>query len=148
MRRYESIIIFDPDLSEEQRSPVLERAKELIPQQGGFLAFIDDWGAKKLAYEIKKKERGYYVRFDYCGTAALVDEMERFFRIDDRVLKYMTVLIDQQPNLENIKEEMAKAEIQKNIPAEIKEPEDVQAPEVEAAEVETIPEESDKEEKE
>jgi small subunit ribosomal protein S6 len=148
MRRYESIIILDPDLSEEQRSPVLERAKELIPQQGGFLAFIDDWGAKKLAYEIKKKERGYYVRFDYCGTAALVDEMERFFRIDDRVLKYMTVLIDQQPNLENIKEEMAKAEIQKNIPAEIKEPEDVQAPEVEAAEVETIPEESDKEEKE
>jgi small subunit ribosomal protein S6 len=148
MRRYESIIILDPDLSEEQRSPVLEKAKELIPQQGGFLAFIDDWGAKKLSYEIKKKERGYYVRFDYCGTGALVDEMERFFRIDDRVLKYMTVLIDQFPNLENIKEEIAKAEIQKSLSTETKAPEDAQAPEAEAPEVETIPEKNDEEEKE
>ena len=84
MRRYESIIILDPDLSEDQRSPVLERVAELIRLEGGILVLIDDWGAKKLAYEIKKKERGHYVRFDFCGTAALVDESERFFRIDDR----------------------------------------------------------------
>jgi small subunit ribosomal protein S6 len=110
MRRYETIVILDSDLSEDQRSSVSGRAREVITQQDGFLAFIDDWGARKLAYEIKKKERGYYVRFDYCGTGAVVNEMERIFRIDDGVLKYMTVLTDEAPDLEDIKEEIVKAE--------------------------------------
>jgi small subunit ribosomal protein S6 len=46
MRRYETIIIIDPDLSAEQRAPVLERVKDVIAQQDGYLAFIDDWGSK------------------------------------------------------------------------------------------------------
>ncbi|MDL1967554.1 MAG: 30S ribosomal protein S6, partial [Deltaproteobacteria bacterium] len=69
-----------------------------------------------LAYEIKKKSRGYYVRLDYCGTGKLVDEMERFFRIDDRVMKYMTVLLDKYADIELLKEEMAKAEVKKTEP--------------------------------
>ncbi len=79
MRRYETIIILDPDLSAEKREPVLKRVQDVIEQQGDYLVLIDDWGSRKLAYEIKKKERGYYVRFDFCGTAAVVDEIERFF---------------------------------------------------------------------
>jgi small subunit ribosomal protein S6 len=110
MRRYETFIIIDPDLSEEQRLPVLERVKEIMAQLSGFLIRVDDWGSRKLSYAIKKKERGYYVRFDFCGTGALVNEMERFFRIDERVLKHMSVLLDAHPDLERIKEEMAKAE--------------------------------------
>ncbi|HSO61013.1 MAG TPA: 30S ribosomal protein S6 [Desulfobacterales bacterium] len=110
MRRYETFIIIDPDLSEEQRLPVLERVKEIMAQLSGFLIRIDDWGSRKLSYAVKKKERGYYVRFDFCGTGQLVNEMERFFRIDERVLKHMSVLLDAHPDLERIKEEMAKAE--------------------------------------
>ena len=110
MRHYETIIILDPDLSAEKQEPVLKRVQDVIEQQGGYLAFLDDWGSRKLAYEIKKKERGYYVRFDFCGTAAVVDEIERFFRIDDRVLKYMTVLLDKMVDIEKIKEEVAAAE--------------------------------------
>ena len=110
MRRYETFIIIDPDLSEEQRLPVLERVKEIMAQLSGFLIRVDDWGSRKLSYAVKKKERGYYVRFDFCGTGQLVNEMERFFRIDERVLKHMSVLLDTQPDLERIKEEMAKAE--------------------------------------
>jgi len=75
----------------------------------GFLVFTDEWGERKLAYDIKKRTRGYYVRFDYCGLSQLVDEIERFFRIDDRVLKYMTVLLDKAADLEKIKEEKAEA---------------------------------------
>jgi small subunit ribosomal protein S6 len=75
----------------------------------GFLVFTDDWGERKLAYDIKKRTRGYYVRFDYCGLSPLVDEIERFFRIDDRALKYMTVLLDKAADLEKIKEEKAEA---------------------------------------
>ena len=118
MRRYETITIIDPDLSEEERRPVLERVEGLMPQQDGLLVEIDEWGARKLAYEIKKKMRGFYVRFDYCGTGELVNEIERFFRIDDRVLKYMTVLQEDQVDIDQIKAMIAAAaESKKEKPA-------------------------------
>lgn len=110
MRRYETIFIIDPDISEEERSPLFERLNDLVPQYNGLLVMAEEWGNKKLAYEIKKKARGFYVRLDYCGTGTLVNEIERFFRIDDRVLKYMTVLLEKDIDVEIIKEEIAKAE--------------------------------------
>ena len=110
MRRYETFVIIDPDLSQEQREPLIGRVEELITQMDGFLVKTDDWGERKLAYDIKKKGRGYYVRFDFCGLAPLVNEIERFFRIDDRALKYMTVLLNRDVDLEKIKEEKAARE--------------------------------------
>ena len=110
MRKYETFVIIDPDLSQEQREPLIGRVEELITQMDGFLVKTDDWGERKLAYDIKKKGRGYYVRFDYCGLAPLVNEIERFFRIDDRALKYMTVLLNRDVDLEKIKEEKAARE--------------------------------------
>jgi small subunit ribosomal protein S6 len=118
MRRYETIIIMDPDLPPEKQEPVLKRVEETIAQQDGYLALIDDWGTKKLAYAIKKKERGHYIRFDFCGTGALVNEMERFFRIDDSILKYMTVLLDKKVDIEKIKEEVAARASQAAAPKE------------------------------
>jgi small subunit ribosomal protein S6 len=118
MRRYETFIILDPDLSAEMRAPVLDRVKEIMGQMNGVLVRIDEWGSRKMAYAIRKKERGYYVRFDYCGSTQMVNELERFFRIDERVLKYMTVLLDPQPNIERIREEIAKAEAEAQKPVE------------------------------
>jgi small subunit ribosomal protein S6 len=108
MRRYETIFIADPDLSDEERTPLLDRIIDLIPEHDGFLVLVDEWGSKKLAYEINKKVRGYYIRLDYCGTGTLVGEIERLFRIDDRVLKYMTVLLEKDVDIENLKEEIAR----------------------------------------
>ena len=110
MRRYETFVIIDPELSQDQREPLIGRVEELISQMEGFLVLTDDWGERKLAYDIKKKGRGYYVRFDYCGLAPLVNEIERFFRIDDRALKYMTVLLNGDADLEKIKAEKAAKE--------------------------------------
>jgi len=118
MRRYETIFIIDPDLSDEERNPVVERLQEIINQHGGFLVITDEWGSKKLAYEVKKKIRGYYIRIDYCGTGKLVNEIERFFRIDDRVMKYMTVLLEREVDVERIKEEKAKSELEEDLHTE------------------------------
>ncbi len=107
MRRYEGVVITDPDISEEQRGQVFSRVLDLIPQSGGALLDQEDWGVRKLAYTIRKKARGHYVRIDFCGNGALVDEMERFYRIDDRVLKYMTVLLAKDVDMEKLKEETA-----------------------------------------
>jgi small subunit ribosomal protein S6 len=110
MRRYETIVIVDADVSENDRVALLSRIQEIIPQQEGVLIKEDLWGIKKLAYEIKKKPRGYYARYDYCGMGPLVDELERFFRIDDRVLKYLTVLLDSDADVEKIQAELVAAE--------------------------------------
>jgi small subunit ribosomal protein S6 len=110
MRRYETIIITDPDMAEEARKALTARIGELMAAEGGFLIKQDDWGMRKLAYEIRKKPRGFYTLFDFCGQSALVDEMERQFRIDDRVLKYMTVVLEKEADLESIKAEIAAAE--------------------------------------
>ncbi|HEA68393.1 MAG TPA: 30S ribosomal protein S6 [Desulfobacterales bacterium] len=110
MNRYETFIISDPDISDEKRASLFERINQLIPKENGFMVAFDEWGIKKLAYEIKKKIRGHYVRLDYCGTGTLVNEIERFSRIDDRVMKYMTVLLEKEADIDRIKEEIAKAE--------------------------------------
>ncbi len=109
MRRYETIVIVDPDIGEEQRAPVFDRIRELVPQKGGLVVEFDEWGARKMAYQVKKKKRGYYLRVDYCGTGDLVNEMERQFRIDDRVLKYMTILLEDDVDMESIQEKMSQA---------------------------------------
>ena len=109
MRRYEMFTILDPDLAEEDRKPVLDRIHDEITKQDGLMVEVDVWGNRNLAYEIKKKSRGFYVRYDYCGTGALVDELERFFRIDDRVMKYMTVLLEKDADVDAIKAELEQA---------------------------------------
>jgi small subunit ribosomal protein S6 len=134
MRRYETIVIVDPDIGEDQRAPVFDRIKELVPQKGGLVVEFDEWGARKMAYEVKKKKRGYYLRVDYCGTGDLVSEMERQFRIDDRVLKYMTILLEDDVNMERIQEKMSQAS-----EAEAPAADDAPAPEPAAPAAESAP---------
>ena len=138
MRRYETFVIIDPDISEEQRSPIIERATDLISQENGLTVKVDEWGKRKLAYEIKKKPRGYYVLLDFCGNASIVDEMERFFRIDDRVMKYMTVLLDRDVDMEKIKEDLDRAQAEREAAAAETKSDDEQA----APEGETVADES------
>ncbi len=148
MRRYETFVIVDPDISQEERDPVFARVKELITQMDGFLVFEDVWGERKLAYQIKKKERGYYVRFDYCGLAPLVNEIERFFRIDDRALKYMTVVLDKDVDLAKVQEEKAAAESQlEPEPAPPATPQETESAELHQEEAEVKEEEKKEEEK-
>lgn len=133
MRRYETVFIIDPDASAEQRAAILERVNSEIEKYQGVLLQFDEWGLRKMAYPVKKKPRGYYVLCEYCGDKGeLISEIERFFRIDDNVMKYMTV-----QTADDIDPETAKAEIEarKNQPP----------PEVDAAEAEAKADESEME---
>ncbi len=147
MNRYETFIISDPDISDEKRASLFERINQLISQENGFMVAFDEWGTKKLAYEIKKKIRGHYVRLDYCGTGTLVNEIERFSRIDDRILKYMTVLLEKEADIDRIKEEIAETEPVTDLVEESKKNQDAEsnsdpvlfdAPGSEAMEIEKV----------
>jgi len=116
MRRYEAVFIVDTELSEEQHQQLFNKLKGLVPDDQGMLVEFDEWGSKRLAYEIKKHTRGYYVLMDFCGDGALVKEIERNMRLDDRVLKYMTVLKDKGVDVEALKAELEAAKEQESIP--------------------------------
>jgi len=155
MNRYETFIISDPDISDEKRASLFERINQLISQENGFMVAFDEWGTKKLAYEIKKKIRGHYVRLDYCGTGTLVNEIERFSRIDDRILKYMTVLLEKEADIDRIKEEIAETEPVTDLVEESKKNQDAEsnsdpvlfdAPGSEAMEIEKVKTEKKNEE--
>ncbi len=91
MRRYETIFILRPNAGEDEINRIVENTTKIIVDEKGTIIEMDKWGMKKLAYLIKKESLGYYVYCDYAGTPAAVAEIERKFRIDDIVLKYMTI---------------------------------------------------------
>jgi len=94
MRRYETISIIRPAVGDDEIEAINQRSISIIEDDGGTIVKKDDWGLKTLAYLIKKEQQGYYVYMDYGATHAAVTEMERQFKIDDRVLKFMTVKLD------------------------------------------------------
>jgi len=91
MRRYETIVIVRPGAGETEFSSVSDKVTGTIEGFGGLIVRIDRWGLKKLAYPIKKEAQGDFLYVEYAGLPDGVKEMERLIRIDDRVLKYMTV---------------------------------------------------------
>ncbi len=91
MQIYESIFITRPTLSEEDTTKLLAKVKTVVEKNGGSIAQTENWGKKKLAYEVKKERKGIYIIMRFSGSGKLVDELERSFRVEDSILKYMTV---------------------------------------------------------
>ena len=107
MRRYETIFILRPSLNEDEITAIIDRSTNILTEVDGQIIELDKWGMKKLAYPIKKDLQGYYVFCDYCSTPDAVAEMERKFRLDDAVLRYMTLKTNNDINDEEIAEATA-----------------------------------------
>lgn len=97
MRKYETIFILQPDLSEDDVKIVTDKVNEVVASFKGEFHRLDDWGARKLAYPIRKYPRGRYFYLRCNGGSALVAELERRLRLDERVLRYLTVNITDEP---------------------------------------------------
>jgi small subunit ribosomal protein S6 len=105
MRHYEILFIVTPDSSEEDLKAVATKFKGVVTGMNGIVTSYDEQGRKKLAYSVKKQNKGYYVLMDYVGSADIVPEIERNMRLDDRVLKYLTVKLADQVDPESIEPE-------------------------------------------
>lgn len=97
MRRYETIYITLPDLSEEDQAALQEKIRSLISAYKGEIINLEDWGVKKLGYEIRKNKNGRYYLLDYQAAPGVVRELERNLRLNDRILKYLTVKVAKPP---------------------------------------------------
>jgi small subunit ribosomal protein S6 len=96
MRRYETIFIASPTLTDEQAEELVRQFEGIIAEQGGELLKTERWGRKKLAYEVQKFSEGYYTLFDMNAGPTLIAELERRFRNHDSVIKYLSVRMDEQ----------------------------------------------------
>jgi small subunit ribosomal protein S6 len=98
------------DLNEDDITALIERIQTIITDRKGVIAKVDKWGKRHLAYEIKKHRDGYYFLIDFAGDGAIVNEIERNCKIDDRVIKFMTVKKEGATTAEGIEQEAAAAE--------------------------------------
>ncbi len=110
---YESIFIINPNLSDEEIAGIIKKMQDVLTNQGGEMLKFEDWGKKKLAYEIKKQKRGHYAFFQFKAAPAAVSELERTYKLTDTVIKFLTVKLEKElrtrPEPRKKKKEAAKA---------------------------------------
>lgn len=105
MRHYETTYILRPGLGEALFTEIIDRTNAIVSDFGGMLVVQERIGLRRLAYAIKKETRGYYVYINFAAPGEAVAEIERVFRIDDRVLRYLTVKLGDSIDAEGIEAE-------------------------------------------
>ncbi|HEY5576425.1 MAG TPA: 30S ribosomal protein S6 [Clostridiaceae bacterium] len=96
MRKYETIFILQPTLDEEAVKANIEKFKGVIENGGGVIENVDFWGKRKLAYEIKKVNEGFYTLINFSADAELPKELDRIFRINDTIVRHIIVNIERK----------------------------------------------------
>jgi small subunit ribosomal protein S6 len=96
MRIYEELFIVRPDATDEEIDPLIEQLKGVITQAGGTIDKTDKWGMRRLAYRVMKFTEGQYILFQFTAEAPVVKELERRLRVNDLVIKFLTVRIDEK----------------------------------------------------
>ena len=94
MNKYESVLIARQDLGASQVSTLVDELKNVISAQGGEVVRVDNWGLKNLAYRIKKNRKGHYVLLNISAPATAVAEYERVMRVNEDIIRYMTVKVE------------------------------------------------------
>jgi small subunit ribosomal protein S6 len=102
MRHYETIYIVRPNVSDDDYAEVVNKFRGILESHKGIIIKVDEWGKQKLAYMIKKNDKGFYVRNEYCGSPDLIGFFERNLKLDERILKYQTVKLDEDVDPETL----------------------------------------------
>lgn len=96
MNKYESVIIINPKLEEKDIKETIDKYQKMMKEFAKRDVIVNEIGEKKLAYEIQKNKTGYYVIFNFYSEYENIAELERNFRIDDNVMKFITVRQEEQ----------------------------------------------------
>ena len=96
IRQYEVLFIVDPDADEDEVNKITDTFKQIITDQGGSITKAETLGRRQLAYEILHKREGTFVDLELEGSGKEIAELERRMRVNDRILRYLTVRMDEQ----------------------------------------------------
>jgi len=141
-RQYESVVILNAALEDRQIEEATNRIKETVSVNGGEIFDIDIWGRKRLAYPIQKAKSGYYSIFYFNAPSDAIKKIERMYRLDEDIFRYLTIVLDKtdMANFEKkkadkaLKEEQAKSAIEPEKEENANEPSEKEKPEDETSE--------------
>ncbi len=91
---YESVVILNAALEDEQIGAILKRIEDTITTNGGEITDVEKWGRKRLAYPIQKSKSGFYTVFRFTAPRDLIATLERAYRLDETVIRYLTIVLD------------------------------------------------------
>ena len=128
MRKYENLVIVKPTFTAEEIQSSLKAIEEVITSNGGEIATTDSMGMRKLAYPIDKNERGYYHVIYYSIAPSAINEIERRFRINEDLLRFVTIKYDTNREIAAWNHLVQKAEKKAATPAKEETPEVTEAP--------------------
>ncbi|SHI57175.1 SSU ribosomal protein S6P [Hymenobacter daecheongensis DSM 21074] len=94
VRNYETVFILTPVLNESQVQETIEKFTQVLKENSADIIHAENWGLKKLAYPIQKKSTGYYHLVEFTGSGNIVDVLELAFRRDERVIRFLTTVLD------------------------------------------------------
>ncbi|MCX7876926.1 MAG: 30S ribosomal protein S6 [Melioribacteraceae bacterium] len=93
-RTYESVVLINAALEDDQIEVILNKIQETITNHGGSIIEVDKWGRKRLAYPIRKTKSGYYAIFRFTATPDLISTLERNYRLEENIYRYLTIVLD------------------------------------------------------
>ena len=95
-RRYETLVLFDPNLGTEGTEEHIQRVREFIVQEAGRILKAERWGLRDTAFEVKNRSKAYYLLLEYAGGPRVATELDRRLNLIDTVLKFQTIKIEEQ----------------------------------------------------
>jgi small subunit ribosomal protein S6 len=122
MRNYENLVIVKPTLTAEEIQASVKAIEEVITSNGGEIAATDSMGMRKLAYPIDKNERGYFHVIYYTIAPSAINEIERRFRINEELLRFVTIKYDTNREVTAFNQLVAKAQKKNEAPTKVETP--------------------------
>jgi small subunit ribosomal protein S6 len=113
MPSYETTVITKPNTTEDQINAIRTKVEGIIQQHNGTVGIYEDWGTRRLSYEIQKENRGRYVYFAFTGNNGTVAELERNFRINENIVRFLSVNLAKEDDLELVKRPSAMKRVRK-----------------------------------
>src|SRR4030042_2153816 len=107
-KNYEGVVIINAALDDDQIENTISRIQETITSNGGEISAIERWGRKRLAYTIRKSKSGYYLVLRFVSPVALISTLERMYRLDETIIRYLTIALDKRA-LEHIQTQIENA---------------------------------------
>jgi len=99
MRKYELLIILNPDISEEDLENMVEKITQSIKKEGGEIGGVDKWGKRRLAYEIKRSKKGFYLLVQFSCEPQRIKEIERGLKFVEGIERFMTIALSEKMDL-------------------------------------------------
>jgi len=93
-RKYETMFVIKPDLEQEKTAQLIDKFKGIIEDNNGEILEIDEWGKRRLAYEIEKIKEGYYVVVKFMAESSVAQELDRVFKITDDIMRHIVIRED------------------------------------------------------